>query len=106
MINTALSTSFENLRDALPNVGGVSPLDATVAPYLDFGPITNRVILHADQTFYDETWGALSGIETIKIYFNERLYDLLIGLPFEHVSENGELNYRLRVVYNNLQRRS
>ena len=96
MINTALSTSFANLRDALPNIGDVSPLDATVAPYLDFDPITNRVVLHADQTFYDETWGALSGVEKIKITFNERLYDLLIGLPFEHVYETGELNYRLK----------
>jgi hypothetical protein len=101
MINTALSTSFENLRDALPKIGGASPIDATVAPYLDFDPLTNRVILHADQTFYDDTWAALSGVQAIKIYFNERLYDLLIGLPFEHVSETGELNYRLRGVYNN-----
>jgi len=101
MINTALNTSFANLRDALPKIGGVSPLDATVAPYLDFDPLTNRVILHADQTFYDETWAALTGVPTIRIYFNERLYDLLIGLPFEHVAETGELNYRLRVLYNN-----
>jgi hypothetical protein len=101
MINTALSTSFENLRDALPKIGGASPIDATVAPYLDFDPLTNRVVLHADQTFYDDTWAALSGVQTIKLYFNERLYDLLIGLPFEHVSETGEPNYRLRVLYNN-----
>jgi len=68
MINTALSTSFANLRDALPQIGGASPIDATVAPYLDFDPLTNRVILHADQAFYDKTWAALSGVQTIKIY--------------------------------------
>jgi hypothetical protein len=73
MINTALSTSFENLRDALPKIGGASPIDATVAPYLDFDPLTNRIILHADQTFYDDTWAALSGVQTIKVYLNERL---------------------------------
>ena len=101
MINTALNTSFANLRDALPKIGAASPIDATVAPYLDFDPLTNRAVLHADQTFYDDTWVALSGIQAIKIYFNERLYDLLIGLPFEHVAETGELNYRLRVLYNN-----
>jgi hypothetical protein len=90
-----------SLRYALSTLGCVSPIDATVAPYLDFDPITNRVALHADRTFYDETWAALSGVQTIKIYFNERLYDLLVRLPFEHVSETGELNYRLKVVYNN-----
>ncbi|MFM7980837.1 MAG: hypothetical protein ACKPKO_16120, partial [Candidatus Fonsibacter sp.] len=36
----------------------------------------------------------------IKIYFNERLYDLFVGLPYEHLSSEGELNYRLRVIYN------
>ncbi|MFM7982052.1 MAG: phage minor capsid protein, partial [Candidatus Fonsibacter sp.] len=36
----------------------------------------------------------------IQIYFNERLYDLFVGLPYEHVSSDGELNYRLRVMYN------
>ena len=41
MINTALNTSFANLRDALPKIGGASPIDATVAPYLDFDPHTN-----------------------------------------------------------------
>ena len=101
MINTALSTSFANLRDALSNIGGASPIDATVAPYLDFDPLANRAVLHADQTCYGDTWAALSGVPAIQIYLNEGLYDLLIGLPFEHVSETGELNYRLRVVYNN-----
>ncbi|MFM7981464.1 MAG: phage minor capsid protein, partial [Candidatus Fonsibacter sp.] len=36
-----------------------------------------------------------------KIYFNERLYDLFVGLPYARVSSDGELNYRLRVMYNN-----
>ena len=37
----------------------------------------------------------------IYIYFNKRLYDLLIGLPYEYVSKTGDLNDRLKVVYNN-----
>ena len=82
MIKTALNTYFANLRDALPNICGASPLDAKVAPYLDFDPPTNRAVLHADQTFYDDTWAALSGVQTIKIYFNARLYDLLIGISY------------------------
>ena len=34
-------------------------------------------------------------------YFNERLYDLFVGLPYEYISDTGELNYRLKVAYNN-----
>ena len=37
----------------------------------------------------------------MKIYFNQRLYDIFVGLPYEHISTEGELNYRLRVMYNN-----
>ena len=31
IINTALNTYFANLRDALPKIGGASPIGATVA---------------------------------------------------------------------------
>ena len=40
-------------------------------------------------------------LKYVEIYFNERLYDLFAGLPYKYVSINGELNYRLRVMYNN-----
>ena len=60
----------------MPTTTGISVLDATVAPYLDFDPLTNRVILHADQVFYDESWAGLSAVNVIGTYFNERLYDL------------------------------
>ena len=42
----------------------------------------------------------MAGVPYFEIYFNERLYDLFVGLPYEYVSINGELNYRLRVMYN------
>ena len=51
--------------------------------------------------YYDETWAEASHIDGIEIYLNEQLYDLLISLPYEYVSITRELNYRLRVVYNN-----
>ena len=37
----------------------------------------------------------------MKIYLNERIYDLFVGDPYEFVSITGELKYRLKVVYNN-----
>ena len=101
MINAAFRTTFHFLIEQLPNTAGKSPLDATVEPFLDFHPTTNRVILYADQVYYDETWAKASLIDVVHIYFNERLYDLFIGLPYEYVSITGELNYRLRVMYNN-----
>ena len=101
LINKALKEAFRRLTVSMPTITGISVLDATVAPYLDFDPLTNRVILHADQVFYDESWAGLSAVNVIGIYFNERLYDLFVGLPYEYVSETGELNYRLKVAYNN-----
>ncbi|MFM7985001.1 MAG: hypothetical protein ACKPKO_37345, partial [Candidatus Fonsibacter sp.] len=76
---------------------GGTILDYAVAPYLDFDPTTNRVILHAQQFYFDEMGPVVRGGYVIKIYFNERLYDLFVGLPYEHLSSEGELNYRLRV---------
>ncbi|MFM7987269.1 MAG: hypothetical protein ACKPKO_48945, partial [Candidatus Fonsibacter sp.] len=39
-------------------------------------------------------------IKQIKVYFNERLYNLCIGLPFRHVSNTGYLNYQLFICNN------
>jgi hypothetical protein len=83
------------------NDQGATLYDLAVAPYLDFDPTTNRVILHAHNCFFDEVASTLQGYHYIQIYFNERLYDLFVGLPHELVSLEGELNYRLRAMYNN-----
>ena len=40
-------------------------------------------------------------LKYVEIYFNERLYDIFAGLPYKYASINGELNYRLRMMYNN-----
>ncbi|MFM7978548.1 MAG: hypothetical protein ACKPKO_04465 [Candidatus Fonsibacter sp.] len=37
----------------------------------------------------------------MKIYLNERLYDLFVGVPYQFVSNTGEMNYRLKVICNN-----
>ncbi|MFM7979818.1 MAG: phage minor capsid protein, partial [Candidatus Fonsibacter sp.] len=65
-----------------------------------FDPTTNRVILHAQQFVFDEVGAHVNEIYNVQIFFNERLYNLFVGLPYEHVSSDGELNYRLRVIYN------
>ena len=59
------------------------------------------MILHAHQFYFDEVGTARKNGYYIKIYFNQRLYDIFVGLPYEHISTEGELNYRLRVMYNN-----
>ncbi|MFM7987680.1 MAG: hypothetical protein ACKPKO_51040, partial [Candidatus Fonsibacter sp.] len=40
-------------------------------PYLDFDIITNRVILHAEQIRYDETFLTKVGGPAINIFFND-----------------------------------
>ncbi|MFM7986872.1 MAG: hypothetical protein ACKPKO_46915, partial [Candidatus Fonsibacter sp.] len=82
------------------NKDGATIIDYAVAPYLDFDPSTNRVILHAHQYYFDELGTTLQGVYYVQISFNERLYNLFVGLPYEHVSTDGELNYRLRVMFN------
>jgi len=100
LANSALQEAFADLYTQVP-VGDASPLFATVAPYIDFDVQTNRVIVHAEQTFYDEVYTELSSVNSVKIYFNGRLYDLFVGVPYEFVSNTGDLNYRLKVLYNN-----
>ena len=73
-------------------VGDASPLFPTVAPYLDFDAQTNLVILHAEQNLTMMYILLLSNVNSVKIYFNEKLDDLFVGIPYEFKSETGELN--------------
>ena len=71
-------------------------------PFLDFDPITNRVILHADILWFDEVIPRRRNVNPIEIYFNERLYDLFVGLQFYYYhGAVGDENYMLRVRCNN-----
>jgi len=53
------------------------------------------------RTFYDEVYTQLSNVQSVNIYLNERLYDLFVGVPYQFVSNTGEMNYTLKVIYNN-----
>jgi hypothetical protein len=101
LLNATLELAFAELSDKMPGTSDASPLNATVAPCLDFDVQTNRVVFHAEQFFYDEAYTRLSSVNRVSIYFNTRLYDLLVGIPYELESNTGELNYRLKVIYNN-----
>jgi hypothetical protein len=68
LVNTALQEAFADLYTQVP-VGDASPLFATVAPYIDFDVQTNRVIVHAEQTFYDEVYTEMSSVNSVKINF-------------------------------------
>ena len=59
------------------------------------------MILNAHQFFFDEVEAKATSVKYVDIYSNERIYDILVGLPYTCVSITGELNYRLRVMYNN-----
>ena len=72
LVNSALQEAFADLYNQVP-VGDASPLFATVAPYIDFCVQPNRVIMHAEQTFYDEVYTELSNVNSVSICVNERL---------------------------------
>ncbi|MFM7983860.1 MAG: hypothetical protein ACKPKO_31500, partial [Candidatus Fonsibacter sp.] len=100
MINVALETAFNLLIVDLLRLDDYTPLDTTVSPFLDFDPHTNKIILYAEFFAYDEIYTGITGKPPVEIYFNERLYDLCIGLPTSRVSKTGDLNYKLRVMNN------
>ena len=51
--------------------------------------------------FLRRDMGHLFMINNIHIYFKEILHDLCVGLPYEFVTNEGDMNYRLKVMYNN-----
>ena len=99
MVNAALKTAFLDLRVAVTPVVFDLPKQ-TLPPYLEFDHVTNRVILHAEQIRYDETFILSTGGMAINIFFNERLFDLFVGMQHTLESKQGDANYRLRVAYN------
>jgi hypothetical protein len=99
MVNRALKTAWLALRTAVTPVVFDQP-KATLPPYLEFDHVTNRVILHAEQIRYDETFLTKTGGMAINIFFNERLFDLFVGMQHTLVTKQGDENYRLRVAYN------
>ena len=99
MVNEALRDAFLDLRTAVTPVVFDLPKQ-TLPPYLEFDHVTNRVILHAEQIRYDETFLDITGGLAINIFFNERLFDLFVGMQHTLESKQGDANYRLRVAYN------
>jgi hypothetical protein len=99
MVNAALRTAFIALRLAVTLAVFDLP-KPTLPPYLEFDHITNRVILHAEQIRYDETFLEKTLGLAINIFFNERLFDLFVGMQHTLVTKQGDENYRLRVAYN------
>ena len=48
IVNNALAVALSKLKRSMPqDKQGASLIDLAVAPYLDFDPTTNRVLLHA-----------------------------------------------------------
>ena len=66
LVNTALADCLSDLKNQ-PGTGGL--LANVQPPFLDFDPITNRVILHADILWYDEVIPRRRNVSPIEIYF-------------------------------------
>ena len=54
-------------------------------------------MLYADKALYTTTTTEMENIPRIDIYFNERLYNLFVGLPYTYMTKHGDLNYKLKV---------
>jgi hypothetical protein len=63
---------------------------------MDFDVGTNRVILNADEIMFDVA--GTSTDDPMKLYFNERLYELFAGLSCRYESSVGSANYRISVI--------
>lgn len=110
LVNKAFASAFNQCRDAIyAYMGGPKDwwggLFKAVVPYLVFDVDTNRVTLHADEKLFDMTESHLFGsvaegtsIDPMKIFMNDRLYELFAGLPCRFTSSSGDLNYRLNVI--------
>jgi len=99
LVNIALADCLTDLKNQ-PGTGG--SLANVQPPFLDFDPITNRVILHADILWYDQVIPRRRNVSPILIYFNERLYDLFVGLQYYYQADvPDDYKYLLVVRYNN-----
>jgi len=90
LINKAMETAWANLLASSPIV--VDLVGDTIPPFIDFNPDTNRVMLTADNRLFNSEVGALDldpettdGAIHLRLLFNDRLYELLSGLPFRRV---------------------
>ena len=87
MVNTAFKTAFTTLTSRGP------PVSASFQPFLDFDPITYKVILHTESLWFNPAVTA----NPVKIYFNSRLHELFVGLRSTFLTNTGDMNYRMDV---------
>jgi hypothetical protein len=85
-----INNTFENCYFALA-LGAIA-LKATSPPFLELDPQSLKCILSADVLFYDD-----SLTFPVTIYFNCRLFELFSSFPNVFQSDNGDLNYQLKV---------
>ena len=118
LVNKALRLAFDQCKSLIEqhviNGGGTVSgpvktwwgyMSLAVIPYIVFDVDTNRVTFHADEQLFDMTESHLFGSvaegfsgDPMRIFMNDRLYELFAGLPCRYVSSSGSLNYRLNVI--------
>ena len=90
MINRAL----KSCHDAAYGSAAVKP----AIPYVQFDTQTHLFVLYCDQGYYDTPSQGIPPVANpAKIWFNNRLYQLLSTFPAKFNGTQGELNYRIVV---------
>jgi hypothetical protein len=91
MVNNTLRSCFLALRQR-----SGTALNGTYPPFLEWDPNSLKCILNADAAFYN-----LATVpNSIKIYFNSRLFQLFSTFQNKFIDYAGDMNYQL-VVHNN-----
>ena len=94
MMNRALRVCYNNLTRNYP----LSTFQNR-HPYMQFDSQSNLFILYAPQAVFDP-----DGRDSLEIYFNTRLYQLLSSFPSKFVGNPGQKNYRIVANNQNITR--
>jgi hypothetical protein len=92
MVNGCFGATFDELAAMLPP----TTLNSTCAPFLEIDPSTNTCILNAETSSYQTDLA-----DSVKIYFNSRLFALFTGFQNNFIEYTGDLNYMMLVVNRN-----
>ena len=87
LVNQAIVSARSNLIANL-NPASVTQFNQlysqTIAPYVDFNPETNRAFITAEEKSYNSE--GISSQASLKLLFNDRLYELFASLPFRLIN--------------------
>ena len=95
-LNEAFGVCFQNMKSDQnvlnPNIYNL--INTTTAPFFDYDNSTGKFVLSVDLNHVNGVIESLTNNKIIiQIYFNKRLYELLVGFRCIYASATGDMNY-------------